>query len=281
MKNILSGIQPTGEIHLGNYLGAVQNWVKLQAEYNCVYSVVDYHAMTMPYNPEQLRQNVWNITINLIACGVKIENLFIQSLVPEHTELAWILGCVTSYGELSRQTQFKDKSQQLEDTQTDTHISAGLFNYPVLQAADILMYHPDFVPVGKDQEQHIELSRNIANRFNHQFNTDYFREPKVLFTEIPKVQSLADPTKKMSKSLGDKHYIALFEAEDSIRRKIKTAVTDSGDTPEGEMSAGVSNMFSIIKALNRMDIYDDLMQEYLSGAKNVWQIKKWLSRCSG
>jgi tryptophanyl-tRNA synthetase len=276
-KNILSAIQPTGEVHLGNYLGAIQNWLRLQEEYNCVYGVVDYHAMTMPYHPETLRKNSYNMVVNLLACGIKPENIFIQSLVPEHTELAWILNCLCSYGDLTRQTQFKDKTQQLEDVSSEGFISAGLFTYPVLQAADILMYHPHFVPVGKDQEQHIELSRTIANRFNHQFQTDYFEEPKVLFTETPKIQSLADPTKKMSKSLGDRHYIALFEDEAGMRKKIKSAVTDAGDTPEGEMSAGVQNIFGIILALGNKPIYDDLMAEYLSGAKMYGKLKEGLA----
>lgn len=277
MKNILSCIQPTGEIHLGNYLGAIQNYVALQEGYNCYYGVVDYHAMTMPYDAHALRKNTMNLMIGLVACGVKVENLFIQSMVPEHTELAWILNCMTSYGELTRQTQFKDKTAQLEEGKSDAFISSGLFTYPVLQAADILIYHPHFIPVGKDQEQHVELARNIANRFNYQFQCAYFVEPQCLFTEVPKVQSLADPSRKMSKSLGDKHYLALFESEDSLRKKIKTAVTDAGDTPEGEMSVGVQNIFSIIKALGNQPLYDDLMQEYLSGVKMYGKLKNGLA----
>ena len=273
-KNILSCIQPTGQIHLGNYLGAIQNYVKLQADYECVYGVVDYHAMTMPYNPEELKKNTLNMVIALVACGVNIENIFVQSLVPEHTELAWILGCVCAYNELTRQTQFKDKSNQLEENTSGTFITSGLFTYPVLQAADILMYHPHFVPVGKDQEQHIELSRNVANRFNYQFQTEYFPEPKSLFTEIPKVLSLADPSKKMSKSLGEKHCLFLFEEESTLRKKIKTAVTDVGDTPEGQMSPGVENLFSIIKALGNQALYDSLMQEYLTTGKMYGKLKE-------
>ncbi|MBX7243187.1 MAG: tryptophan--tRNA ligase [Bacteroidia bacterium] len=273
-KNILSAIQPTGQIHLGNYLGAIQNWVKLQADYNCVYGVVDYHAMTMPYDAQALRNNTLDMIMSLVACGVKPENLFIQSLIPEHTELAWILNCVASYNELTRQTQFKDKIAQLEENTSGSFITAGLFTYPVLQAADILMYHPHFVPVGKDQEQHVELSRNVVNRFNYQFQTEYFHEPQVLFTETPKVQSLADPSKKMSKSLGEKHCVFLFEEESTLRKKIKTAVTDTGDTPEGQMSPGVENLFTIIKALGNDSLHQDLMQEYLSGAKMYGKLKE-------
>ncbi len=273
-KNILSAIQPTGQMHLGNYLGAVQNWVKLQENYHCTYGVVDYHAMTMPYNAQELRKNTLDMVMSLVACGVKIENLFVQSLIPEHTELTWILNCMASYHELTRQTQFKDKMSLLEENISNSFITSGLFTYPVLQAADILIYHPHFVPVGKDQKQHIELSRNIANRFNYQFQTDYFREPQALFTEIPKVQSLADPAKKMSKSLGEKHCLFLFEEENTLRKKIKSAVTDVGDTSEGQISPGVENLFSIINSLGNKDLYKDLMKEYASGAKMYGKLKE-------
>ena len=249
-KRVLSCIQPTGEIHIGNYFGAVKNWVDIQDRYDCVYGVVDLHAMTMPYDPKTLQDNTTQMFIDLLACGIDPAKsvLFVQSLVPQHTELTWIFNCVTSFGELSRMTQFKDKTDQLEESGGKKgFISAGLFTYPVLQAADILIYKANFVPVGKDQEQHLELSRNIAVRFNNQFG-EYFPEPAPLFTEVPKLMSLADPTKKMSKSLGDKHYISLFETEDSIRKKVKTAVTDTGGQPGGEMSPGVANLFTIIKA---------------------------------
>lgn len=182
-KRILSAIQPTGDMHFGNYFGAVQNWVQLQEDYDCVYGVVDYHAMSMPYNPKKLRENTWSILFNLMAVGVEVDNLFIQSLVPEHAELSWIFNCFCSYGQLSRMTQFKDKSQQTKDKASDAFISAGLFDYPVLQAADILIYRADYVPVGKDQEQHLELTRNIAERFNRQVGKDYFVLPETLFTQ--------------------------------------------------------------------------------------------------
>ena len=143
MKNVLSCIQPTGNMHFGNYFGAVQNWVNLQQTYKCFYGIVDYHAMTMPYNPKKLRENTWNLAFNLLACGVDKENLFIQSMIPEHAELNWILSTVCSYGELSRMTQFKDKTQQVQETNKDAFVSAGLFGYPVLQAADILIYKAD------------------------------------------------------------------------------------------------------------------------------------------
>jgi tryptophanyl-tRNA synthetase len=274
MKNVLSCVQPTGDLHLGNYFGAVQNWVRLQDDYKCTYGVVDYHSMTMPYNAVQLRENTWKMVFYLLACGVKPENLFVQSLVPEHVELGWILSCISSYGELTRMTQFKDKSDQLRETDKDAFVSLGLFAYPVLQAADILIYHADFVPVGKDQEQHLELSRNIAQRFNHQFGKEYFVHPEPLFTQTPKILSPADPNRKMSKSLGEKHYINLFGDEARVRKQVKSAVTDTGDTPAGEMSVGVQNLFELLRACNRMEAHDSLMEDYKSGALKYSDLKE-------
>ncbi len=274
MKNVLSCIQPTGDLHLGNYFGAVRNYVALQDQYQCRYGVVDYHSMTMPYQPETLRENTWKMVFYLLACGVKPENLFIQSLVPEHTELAWILSCMTSYGELNRMTQFKEKTDQLREADKESFVSLGLFAYPVLQAADILIYHADYVPVGKDQEQHLELSRNIAHRFNHQFGQVYFVPPEPLFTETPKILSLADPNKKMSKSLGEKHYVNLFGEEDRIRKQIKSAVTDAGDTPEGQMSNGVQNLFQLLSASNATSAHTALMADYQAGALRYSALKE-------
>lgn len=273
MKNILSLIQPTGDMHFGNYFGAVQNWVKLQKEYQCYFGIADYHAMTMPYNPKKLRENVWNLAFNLLACGVDVNTLFIQSMIPEHAELNWILSTVCSYGELSRMTQFKDKTQQINDGDKDTFVSAALFGYPVLQAADILIYKADYVPVGKDQEQHLELSRNIAQRFNNNFKKDFFVLPEPLFTEVPKVMSPANPLKKMSKSLGPKHYIDLFAEDNRIRKQVRSAVTDTGEETNGEMSAGVHNLFELLKAANKVDERQHLMQKYESGDLKYVELK--------
>ena len=272
-KQVLSCIQPTGDMHFGNYFGAVKNWVDLQKDYDCVYGVVDYHAMTMPYSPKKLRENVWDLIINLIAVGVDPNNLFIQSLIPEHTELNWIFNCFCSYGRLQRMTQFKDKSKQSSETNEDDFISAGLLTYPVLQAADILIYNADYVPVGKDQDQHLELSRTIASRFNTQVGKEYFVMPETLHTEVPKVMSPADPTRKMSKSAGEKHYINLFAEEARIRKQIRSAVTDTGDTPEGEMSAGIENLFSLLRASGKQDIHDQLMKDYESGSLKYVELK--------
>ncbi len=274
-NRVLSCIQPTGEIHIGNYFGAVKNWVDIQDQYDCVYGVVDLHAMTMPYDPRSLQENTTQMFIDLLACGIDPAKsvLFVQSLVPQHTELTWIFSCVTSYGELSRMTQFKDKSDQLDENGGKKNfVSAGLFTYPVLQAADILIYKANFVPVGKDQEQHLELSRNIAVRFNNQFG-EYFPEPAPLYTEVPKLMSLADPTKKMSKSLGDKHFVSLFESEDSIRKKVRSAVTDTGGQPGEGMSPGVANLFTIIRACGNMRDWEALNQQNAAGTLRYSDLK--------
>lgn len=274
MKRVLSCIQPTGNMHLGNYFGAIKNWVEMQENYEAIYGIVDMHAITVPYEPKVLREKSRQMFLDIMACGIDPQKaiLFIQSYVPEHTELAWIFNCLTPYGELTRQTQFKDKSQQQTDESKSGFISTGLLTYPILQAADILIYRANYVPVGKDQKQHLELSRNTAERFNHRFG-EYFPVPEHKFTEIPKVLSLADPSKKMSKSLGEKHYVALFEEEKSIRKKINRAVTDSGETTEGEMSPGVFNLFQLLKACGKEAIHKALMQDYESGNLQYGKLK--------
>ncbi|MEO5583410.1 MAG: tryptophan--tRNA ligase [Saprospiraceae bacterium] len=269
---VLSCMQPTGNLHFGRYFGAIQNWVNLQSTYECFYGIVDYHAMTLFYNPSTLREATWNGIFGLIACGIKPENLFIQSLIPEHAELAWILNCFASYGESQRMTQFKDKTSQASEKDKDAFISVGLFTYPILQAADILIYKPKYVPVGKDQEQHLEFARNIAMRLNHVVGKELIRVPEALFTDIPKVMSTADPTKKMSASLGEKHNINLFSSPDQIRKQIKSAVTDLGSEPSDKMSAGVENLFSLLKA-SGSSVYDDLMIKYTDKALKYSELK--------
>ncbi len=272
-KIAFSGIQPTGELHFGNYFGAVKNWVALQSggEYKCVYCVVDLHAMTMPYDPAILKKNTEGMYTDLLASGLDPNKaiVFVQSQVPEHTELAWVFSCLASYGDLTRQAQFKDKSEQVaakaaEDATKGEFISAGLFTYPVLQAADILLYRSGYVPVGKDQEQHLEMSRSIAKRFNYQFGEEYFPEPQMLATETPKLLSLADPTKKMSKSLGPKHYIGMFEDEKGVRSKVKSAVTDTG-VADVEMSPGVDNLLALLRACDKQTLADSFAAEYAKG----------------
>lgn len=270
-KRVLSCIQPTGDIHFGNYFGAVKNWVSLQDQYNCMYGVVDYHAMTMPYNPKKLKENTWELVYNLLAVGVKAENLFIQSLIPEHAELGWIFNNFASYGRVENMTQFKDKSKQSSQGK-EGFISVGLYDYPVLQAADILIYRADFVPVGEDQKQHLELTKEIANRFNNQVGKEYFVLPEMLRTETPKIMSTADPTRKMSKSAGEKHNISIFADEKRLRKQIGSAVTDSGE-PTSEMSPGLANLFQLLKAANNLTAHDEQMAAYTSGALKYSELK--------
>ena len=269
-QTILSGIQPTGKLHFGRYFGAVENWKRLQEEYDCLYMVVNYHAMTMPFTAKKLAENSWELCFNLLACGIRVENLFIQSLVPEHTELGWILGCFTSYGQLTRMTQFKDKGAQNED-----FISAGLFTYPALQAADILIYKAGVVPVGKDQEQHLELTRDIAVRFNNFAGKEFFPVPEALYTKVPKVMSTADPSRKMSASLGDKHHIDVFADEARIRKQVRSAVTDTGAEGAQEgMSPGVANLFSLLEASGREEAHAGLLTDYENGALRYADLKE-------
>ena len=290
-RTILSGIQPTGKLHFGRYFGAVENWKRLQEDYDCLYMVVNYHAMTMPFTAKKLAEQSWELCFNLLACGIKPENIFIQSLVPEHTELGWILNCFTSYGQLSRMTQFKDKSSRNDELGDQGFISAGLFTYPALQAADILIYRAGLVPVGKDQEQHLELTRNIAQRFNNFAGKEYFPVPEALYTKVPKVMSTADPNRKMSASLGDKHNIDVFADEKRIRKQIMSAVTDStpqiqrvgeaaaADTGVQKMlsleqaSSGVLNLFSLLEASGRTDAHASLKADYEQGKLQYADLK--------
>jgi len=241
-RKVFSGIQPTGTLHVGNYFGAVRNWVSMQETVDSIICIVDYHAITIELDPEILRQSSIAMALDLLACGIDPEKtiLFLQSDVPAHTELSWILGCVTSHGDLSRMTQFKDKSSK------EAFVSAGLFTYPILQAADILLYKADGVPVGEDQVQHLELSRRIARRFNSRFG-ETFPEPEPIVGKGARIMSLSDPSMKMSKSAGEPHYVGVMEDEPSIRKKVRSAVTDTGLEAGTEMSPGVANLFEILE----------------------------------
>jgi len=222
---IFSGIQPTGTLHIGNYLGAIKQWIELQKKANCIFSIVDLHAITISYNPKQMQKNILSAAMDYLAVGLSPQKciIFVQSQVKEHAELAWLLETLTPLGELERMTQFKEKAQQHKE-----NINAGLFSYPVLMAADILLYKTDAVPVGEDQQQHVELSRVLARKFNNKFGKT-FPEPKA---QLPKfgarIMALNDPMQKMSKSLGPQSFITLTDSPEIIREKIKTAVTDSG-----------------------------------------------------
>lgn len=251
-KLIFSGIQPTGTFTLGNYIGAVRNWGPLQDEYNCIYCVVDMHAITVKQDPVKLRQSSLNSYALLMACGIDPEKsiLFIQSHVKTHAELSWVLGCNAQFGELSRMTQFKDKSQRHPDD-----INSGLFTYPVLMAADILAYNADLVPVGVDQKQHLELARNIAQRFNQRYG-DFFTLPEPYIPKVgAKVMSLQDPTKKMSKSDDNPNAVILIlDDKDTIIRKFKRAVTDSEtEVCYRDGKDGINNLMTIYSTVTGKD----------------------------
>ncbi len=250
-KRIFSGVQPSGNITLGNYLGAIKNWVSLQNDYECIYSIMDLHSITVRQNPQELKKRTLDLLKIYIACGIDPEKslLFVQSHNPDHSQLAWVLNCYTYMGELQRMTQFKDKSAKHAD-----NINAGLFTYPVLMAADILLYQADLVPVGKDQMQHIEICRDIAQRFNGIYG-DVFKIPEGILAKAgAKIMSLAEPTKKMSKSdENPKAYISMLDDFNIIAKKIKSAVTDSEGVVEyregDDTKAGINNLITIFSSV--------------------------------
>ncbi len=259
-KRIFSGIQPTGNLTLGNYIGALRNFSILQDEYDCLYSIVDMHAMTVRQNPAELRKACLRTMAIFIASGLdpKKNIIYFQSQVPQHAELAWILNCFTYMGELQRMTQFKDKSAKHAD-----NINAGLFTYPVLMAADILLYQADLVPIGSDQKQHLELCRDIAERFNGIYG-DVFVIPDGYFPKVgARVMSLQEPTRKMSKSDPEDTYIAILDKPDVIRRKMRRAVTDCDNSVrfDPENKPGVSNLMSIMSALSGKGM-DEISAEF-------------------
>jgi tryptophanyl-tRNA synthetase len=254
-KRVFSGIQPTGNIHLGNYLGAVRNWVREQAEKVNYFCIVDLHSLTVPQDPDNLRFQTRSLAALYLACGIdpNVSTIFIQSHVAAHTEGCWLLNCVTPLGWLQRMTQFKDKSARQESVLT------GLLDYPVLMAGDIIFYDADEVPVGEDQKQHVELARDIAQRFNALYNVDFFVVPQPVIPRVgARIMGLDDPTVKMSKSLSDKrgHAIRMLDEPDEVMYAFKRAVTDSGreirfsDDPE---KAGVRNLLGIYQAITGKD----------------------------
>src|SRR6516165_11980664 len=249
---VFSGIQPTADsFHLGNYLGAVRQWVQMQETHEAVYCVVDLHAITLPWDPAQLRQRTRVAAAQLFAAGLDPERsiVFVQSHVPEHAELAWVLNCLTGFGEASRMTQFKDKAAKGGAAQS----SVGLFAYPILQAADILLYHTDQVPVGEDQRQHLELSRDLAIRFNHRFGPTFTVPAAYILPGVAKITDLQDPAAKMSKSSSAPQGIVdILDEPDVIRRKIARAVTDPGSEVRADPEAkpGVTSLLRIYSALS-------------------------------
>ncbi len=254
MSRIFSGIQPSGALHIGNYLGAVKNWVELQHKYESFFCIVDYHAITVPYEPADLVARTRDMAVSLLAAGIdpSKSSLFVQSMVPEHTELAWILNTVTPLGELERQTQFKEKTAKEES------ILAGILNYPVLQAADILLYKADLVPVGEDQVQHLELSREVSRRWNAKFDANssegYFPEPKPLLTPTRRIMGL-DGQAKMSKSLGNT--IDLLEEPNQIWEKLRPAMTDPArKRREDPGTPEVCNIYNLHRAFSPPELVE-------------------------
>lgn len=245
--NLLSGMQPSASsLHLGNYLGALVNWVNMQKDFNAFYVIVDLHAITVPQDPNELRTNTRRTAAQYIAAGINPQDsaLFVQSHVPAHAELAWVLNCITGFGEASRMTQFKDKSQKAGSDSA----SVGLFTYPILQAADILLYQPKAVPVGEDQRQHLELTRDLAERFNSRYGQTFTMPEAHILKETAKIYDLQNPTAKMSKSAADpKGLVNLMDGDSTIMKKIKSAVTDTDASirVDWENKPGVTNLLSI------------------------------------
>lgn len=272
--NLISGMQPTGPLHLGNYLGALKNFVELQnsSQYNCHFFIADLHSLTEDFDPAQKKQQILDLLSSYLAAGLKPQQslLFIQSHVPAHSELAWILNTLAPFGEIARMTQFKDKSEIQKE-----NINVGLFIYPALMSADIILYDTQFVPVGEDQLQHLELTRTLARKFNSKFG-EAFIEPQPLLTKTPRIMSILDPTKKMSKSQSD-GCIFIDDSPEEIERKIMSAVTDSGNEVkhDRENKAGISNLLEIYSALSNEEI--SIVERKFSG-KNYAKFKKDLSK---
>jgi tryptophanyl-tRNA synthetase len=269
-KIVLSGYQPSGQVHLGNYLGSLKNFVALQENYDCFFFIADYHSISENYKPEEKQRQILNTVRAYLAAGLNPKKctLYVQSHIPEVFELAWIFNCLTPISYLERMTQYKDKAKQQRE-----NINAGLFDYPVLQAADILLYRAQAVPVGEDQVQHVELTRQITRFFNGRFG-HYFEEPEVLLTKTPRVMSLNDPSKKMSKSLGEKSYIALTDKPEIIKQKLSSAVTA---TTGGGQSAGVINLFLLLKAFSDPKVYTKFEKEEREGTIKYSGLKQRLA----
>ena len=273
MKRAVSGVQPTNNLHLGNYLGAIKNWVELQNQYDSFYCIVDLHAITIKQDPKVLRQNVLNVAKTYLALGIdpNKSTIFVQSQVPQHAELAWVLNTVAKVGELERMTQFKDKA-----TQHKENLNMGLFDYPVLMAADILLYDPEIVPVGEDQKQHVELTRDLAERFNSAYGKTFVVPEPLIKKEGARIMGLDDPSKKMSKSATSaNNYIALLDSPEVVAKKISKAVTDSGSTIEsGAERPALTNLLTIYSLLSGQTI-KNIEKEYTG--KGYADFKKGLT----
>lgn len=272
MQTLFSGVQPSGEIHLGNYLGALKQWVDLQNEYNAIFSVADLHSLTEDFEPTEKRKQIFNAAVDILAIGVDPDKaiLFAQSDVKEHTELAWLFNCIVPISELERMTQFKDKAAKQKK-----NVNAGLLTYPALMAADILLYHAEVVPVGDDQLQHLELTRVIAKKFNNRFG-EYFPEPQAKITRAARVMALNEPSKKMSKSLGPKAYIALADSAEIIKDKIGRAVTDTGGGKD--KTGGGKNLLDLFTTLvDDKNIAEKFEADYQNGELQYAKFKPMLA----
>ncbi len=262
-KRVLSGIQPSGDFHLGNYIGAVRHWVADQDRNDCFYLLVDLHAITLPQDPAELRARTIELAAILLAAGIDPDRstLFLQSHVHEHAELAWVLQCVATYGELNRMTQFKDKSAKGQASSS----TAGLFTYPVLQAADILLYRSDSVPVGEDQRQHLELTRDIAQRFNRRFGETFIVPEATIPPVGAKIMDLQVPDAKMSKSADPQGTIAILDSPETIAKKVRSAVTDSGrEVLASEDKPAITNLLTIYSVVSDRS-FEDLQDRYADG----------------
>ncbi|MFH1145984.1 MAG: tryptophan--tRNA ligase [bacterium] len=268
---IVSGIKPSGDLHIGNYLGSIKQFIDWQNKADCYFFIADYHSLTENYDPKLKAKQTLEVAGMYLAAGLDPNKcvLFVQSDVPSHTELSWIFNCVTPVSFLERMTQYKDKTKK-----DPTNRNMGLFDYPVLQAADILMYKAIAVPVGQDQVQHVELTRDIAKLFNKRFGQT-FPEPKAIITEVAKVMSLLDPNKKMSKSYGQGYVINLLDDEKTVIKKLSKAVTDTATS--GKMSAGVANLFLLLKHFGEQKTYDSLIKEYTNGTIKYSVLKQELA----
>lgn len=269
-KRVFSGIRPTGEIHIGNYFGALRNWVAIQDQYECVYAVVDYHALTTPFDAAEMPKLIFDMLAALLACGIDPQKsiLMVQSDIKEHTELAWVLSCLAPLGLMERMTQFKDKSQQSPE-----NINLGLLAYPALMAADILIYRADAVPVGEDQVQHLELTRDLARKFNNAYG-EYFPEPAPLLTPTPRIMGL-DGKAKMSKSLNN--HISLFEPYESLKQKIMTAVTDENRKRRNDPgNPEICNIFSLHTIFSKKEEVETINRECRTAGVGCVDCKKTL-----
>lgn len=271
MPRVFSGIQPSGDLHIGNYLGAVRNWARMQEEYECFFCIVDYHAITQEYNPAELGPRTFDMAVGLLASGIDPDKavLFVQSRVPQHTELAWAFTTVTPVGELERMTQFKDKSKRQES------VLAGILNYPILQAADVLLYKGEVVPVGEDQVQHIELMREIARKWNSKFGADFFPEPQAAITEARRIIGL-DGQAKMSKSIGNT--IGVLEEPDAIWDRLRPAMTDPARVKKTDPGDPAKcNLYSLHELFSPADTRTEVADKCRAAAWGCIECKRVLS----